>query len=74
MRREAQLLKSGDRISNTTTLGTKGLTPGDYRVEAVFYGWRPEDFSDADLAELAKFGSPFLRGEVPASGRITLIR
>jgi hypothetical protein len=74
MRLEAQLLKPGGRVGNTTTVPTKGLTPGDYRVEAVFYGWRPEDFSDADLAELAKFGSPFLRGEVPASGRITLTR
>jgi hypothetical protein len=74
MRLEAQLLKPGERLSNTASVDTKDLAPGDYRVEAVFYGWKPEALSDADLAELAKFGSPFLRGEIPASGRITLTR
>jgi hypothetical protein len=81
MGKEAQLLKPGDRLSNTVSVemrtvavDTKVLAPGDYRVEATFYGWKPEDFSDADLAELAKMGAPFLRGEVPASARITLTR
>jgi Tfp pilus assembly protein PilZ len=74
MQMEAQLLEPGDRLSNTTTLDTKALTPGDYRVEAVFYGWKPEQFSDAEVAELAKMGAPFLRGEVPASAKVTLTR
>jgi hypothetical protein len=81
MGKEAQLLKPGDRLSNTVSVemrtvavDTKLLAPGNYRVEATFYGWKPEDFSDADLAELAKMDAPFLRGEVPASARITLTR
>lgn len=74
MRVEAQLLKPGERLSNTVSVDTKGLAPGEYRVEAVFYGWKPEQFSDADLAELAKLGAPFLRGEVPASAKVTLTR
>jgi TonB family protein len=79
MGKEAQLLKPGDRLSNTVSVDmktvavdTKLLAPGDYRVEATFYGWKPEDFSDADVAELAKMGAPFLRGEVPASAKVTL--
>jgi TonB family protein len=56
----------------TVAVDTKLLAPGDYRVEATFYGWKPEDFSDADVAELAKMGAPFLRGEVPASAKVTL--
>jgi hypothetical protein len=74
MQMEAQLLKPGDRLSKATTLDTKALTPGDYRVEAVFYGWTPEQFSDAEVAELAKMGAPFLRGEMPASAKVTLTR
>jgi hypothetical protein len=74
MGKEAQLLKPSERLSNTVSVETKGLVPGEYRVEAAFYGWKPEQFSDADVAELAKMGAPLLRGEVPASTRIAVIR
>jgi hypothetical protein len=50
-----------------------GLPPGPYRIESALRGWRGDEFTDAQLAELAKMGNPFLLGEVPASARITLI-
>jgi hypothetical protein len=74
MNKGAVLLKPGDHTEGTLSFTAKGLPPGEYRTEAVLYGWRPEDFSPPEQAELAKFGSPFLRGEIPASGRITLTR
>jgi hypothetical protein len=74
MKRDAILLAPGEHFDGTWLEATSGLPPGDYRVEAVFYGWKPEQFSDADIAELAKLGAPFLRGEVPASAKVTLTR
>jgi hypothetical protein len=74
MGKEAQLLKPGERLSNTASVNTDVQTPGEYRIAATFYGWKPEDFSDADVAELAKMGAPFLRGEVPTSAKVTLTR
>jgi len=77
----------GERLSKTAILlkpreSTDGklsfdprlfkLPPGDYRVEAVLSGWRDDEFSRADLTSLAKWDAPLLRGETPASTRITL--
>lgn len=50
-----------------------GLPIGSYRIEAVLRGWKGDEFTDAELAELMKMGSPFLRGEVPSSVKIQLI-
>jgi hypothetical protein len=75
MSREAVLLKSGEHVGSTFRLGTTlfgGLKPGAYRIEAVLSGWAEEKFTEAEWSELARMGSPFFRGEVPASVRITL--
>jgi hypothetical protein len=72
--KDAVLLQPGERHSDTFTLASMMLPPGDYRVEASLYGWKPEDFSDAEQVEMAKMPGRFLRGEVPASARVTLTR
>jgi hypothetical protein len=74
MNKGAVLLKPGDHAEGTLPLSAKGLPPGVYRVVATLSGWKPEQFSPAEQAELAAMGGPFLRGEVPASTRITLTR
>jgi hypothetical protein len=74
MNKEAVLLKPGDHLDGTFLLDTKpfgGLKPGVYRVEAALTGWDEEKFTDAERSELARMGSPFMAGEVPASIRIT---
>lgn len=75
MTKEAVLLKPGERLEGSLQLDTtlfSGLPPGAYRVEAVLYGWNDKDFTDAERLALSKIGNPFLRGEIPASARITL--
>lgn len=75
MSKEAVLLKPGEHLDGTLRLDTKlfgGLKPGAYRIEAVLTGWAEEKFTYAERSELARMGSPFLRGEVPHSTRITL--
>jgi hypothetical protein len=67
------LVRPGEHVDGTLELSFP-LSPGAYRFEAVLRGWKGDEFSEAELAELAKMGSPFLRGEVPASIRITLAR
>ncbi len=74
MKKDAVLLKPDERFIGAWSIVHGDLPAGDYRVEAVFYGWKPENFSDAEIAELAKFGSPFLPGEVPTSAKVTLTR
>ena len=49
------------------------LTPGAYRIEAVLYGWRNDQFSDAERTELERLSAPILSGEVPASESINLL-
>ena len=76
MSQEAVLLKPGEHVDSTFRLDTTlfgGLKAGAYRIEAVFSGWAEEKFTEAEWSELARIGSPFLRGEVPAFTRITLI-
>lgn len=75
MSKEAVLLKPGEHLEGTLRMETKlfgGLKPGAYRIEAVLTGWAEEKFTDAERSELARMGSPFLRGEVPSSMNISL--
>jgi hypothetical protein len=60
--------------ANTSVRGTfAGLKPGAYRIQAALYGWREQDFNNAERSELASMGAPFLGGDVPASISIKLI-
>jgi hypothetical protein len=73
MNKAAVLLQPGEHVDGSTgELNHAGFPPGAYRIEATLYGWRYESFSAAELAELARMGNPFLRGEIPASMRVTL--
>lgn len=75
MKKEAVLLKPRQRLQGHLTLETTlfgGLTPGEYRVEVVLYGWNDKDFNQEQQSELQKMAAPFIRGEVPASTIITL--
>ena len=77
MKKETVLLKPGQRLHGHILLETNlfgGLTPGAYRIEAVLYGWSDKDFSQKQQAELQKMAAPLIRGEVPASTRISLTR
>ena len=49
-----------------------GLPDGEYRIEANLSGWTQEQFTDAELSELARLAHPLMRGEIPASVRIRL--
>jgi hypothetical protein len=75
MKKEAVLLKPGEHLDGSLQLDPTlfgGLPPGAYRIEAVLYCWKDDEFTDAERMELGKVGSPFLRGQVPASARIVL--
>src|ERR1035441_10839381 len=75
MKKEAVLLKPGEHLDGSHQLDPTlfgGLPPGAYRIEAVLYCWKDDEFTDAERMELGKVGSPFLRGQVPASARIVL--
>ena len=69
MSKEAVLLKPGESTSGTLELDPKlfHLTAGRYRVEASLTGWRQEQFSPEERAELEKMGHPFITGEAPAA-------
>jgi len=76
MSKEAVLLTPKQHLDGSITLPTTlfgGLKPGTYRIEAALYGWREQDFSEAERSELAKMGAPFLRGDAPASISIRLL-
>ena len=76
MRKEAVLLKPGERFEGTVKMDTTlfgGLKSGSYRLEATLSGWSESEFSPAQQSEMAKLGAPFMRGDVPASTRIRLI-
>lgn len=74
MRKEAILLKPGEHVDDSIELDPSmfSLSPGAYRIEAVLYGWKENEFSEAQRIELEKLGSPFLFGEAPANASITL--
>lgn len=75
MTKEAVLLKPGEHLEGTFLLDPNlfHLKPGIYRVEAALTGWDETKFTAAERSELARMVSPFMRGEVPDSIRITLI-
>ena len=76
MAKEAILLKPGDSTDGALELDAAwfgGLPPGPYRIEAVLYCWNEGEFSAADLKELSSTGRRFVRGQIPASLRITLL-
>jgi hypothetical protein len=76
MNKEAVLLMPGEHVDGTAPLviptGREGFPPGAYRIEAILSGWNYDRFTDAERLELATIGNPFLRGEIPASVRVTL--
>lgn len=75
MRKEAVLLKPGERLEGTVQMDTTlfgGLKSGSYRLEATLSGWSESEFSPAQQSEIARLGAPFMRGDVPASTRIRL--
>ncbi|PYY14689.1 MAG: hypothetical protein DMG60_19560, partial [Acidobacteria bacterium] len=76
MQKEAVLLKPGEVFQNSFQLETRmfvgKLMPGEYRLEATLYGWRDNDFTQAERATLTTFGHPFLITENPASTTIKL--
>jgi hypothetical protein len=74
MSKEAVLLRQGEHLDGTFQLDTTlfALKPGKYRLEATLSGWTEEKFTDAEWPDLARMGNPFLRGDVPASMRVTL--
>lgn len=75
MSKEAVLPKPGEHLDGTTVLDTKlfgGLKPGPYSVEASLTGWTDEKFTELERSELSRMGSPFMRGEVQGSIRVTL--
>lgn len=77
MKQETVLLKAGRHLRGHVVLDTSlfgGLKPGTYRIEAVLYGWNDKDFNEEQHSQLQKLLAPLLRGEVPASTRITLTR
>lgn len=76
MAKEAVLLRPMQYLNGSITLATTlfgGLKPGAYRIEAVLYGWREQDFDEAERSRLASMGAPFVRGDVPTSISIRLI-
>jgi hypothetical protein len=75
MQKEAVLLRPRQRLEGRISMDTSlfgGLKPGAYRLEASLSGWRENDFTPVQQAELMKMGARLMRGEVPASTRIRL--
>jgi len=76
MNKEAVLLMPAEHFDGTMQLvmpsAGGGVLPGEYRIESMLSGWNIERFTDQELIELATFGKPFLRGEIPASIRVRL--
>jgi hypothetical protein len=71
----AVLLRPGEHFDGTLQLDPAmfSLTPGAYRIEAVLNGWKNDQFSDAERAELERLSTLLLSGEAPASASITLL-
>src|SRR5579864_4422934 len=68
IRREAVLLKPGQRLQGHVMLDTTpfgGLKRGAYRIEAVLYGWSDKDFNQEQQSQLQNMHAPFMRGEEP---------
>ena len=77
MEKDAVLLKPMGYIDGTFEFDTsmfvdKGLKPGQYRLEAVLTGWKPEGFDYPQILSLETMKHPFLSGEVTASHPVGL--
>jgi hypothetical protein len=69
------LLQPGEHIDGILQLDPTmfgGLPSGSYRIEVTLRGWKNDEFTSAELDELAKLGNPFLQDEVTASASISL--
>jgi hypothetical protein len=71
----AVLLHPGEHFDGAVELNPAvfHLPAGTYRIEAVLYGWKSEQFSDAERTELERMRVPLLTGEVPTSEKIDLL-
>jgi hypothetical protein len=77
MTKEAILLRPGEHVDGTYPINTATfdfLKPGTYRFEALLSCWQQDEFSAQDQAELAEMKWPFVRGDVPASIKVVLIK
>ena len=75
IRKEAVLLKPGERLKGTVKMDTTlfgGLKSGSYRLEATLSAWTESEFSPAQQSEMARFGAPFIHGDIPASTHVRL--
>lgn len=71
----AVLLHPGEHFDGRLELDPAGfhLPPGEYRIEAMLYGWRYNEFSDRERIDLRKLDVPLLGGEAHAFTRIELL-
>lgn len=69
------LLHPGEHLDGRFELdpATFHLPPGEYRIEAELFGWKDDEFSDAERIELPKLGLRLLSGKAAASTRIELL-
>jgi hypothetical protein len=77
MQKDAVLLKPGQQATGSFRVDSNAfaneLRPGNYRLEAVIYGWNLA-FDNSQLSELAKMEAPFFMGESGASSQVKLLR
>ena len=79
MGKDAVLLKPMTYIDGTFEFDTsmfmdKGLKPGRYRLEAVFSGWKDDEFDAMQVLSLETMKHPFLRGQLTASHPVEMTR
>lgn len=74
IRDAAVLLRPGEHHDGTIVLDGRilKLPPGVYRIVAKLDGWKAEQFSIPERAELSKMAAPFLGGELSASTPVTV--
>jgi hypothetical protein len=72
--KEAILLQPGEHVEDSLDLDPSmfRLPPGAYRIEAVLYGWKENEFSGAQRIELERLGAPFVFGEARANTSVIL--
>ena len=75
MSKIALLLRPGEHFEGALQVDPSmfRLTPGAYRIEAVLFGWKNEQFSAAERTELEVLSGPLLGGELRASQPIKLL-
>jgi hypothetical protein len=76
--KEALLLKPGERRFGTAELELDkkffSMKPGLLILKVTLSGWTEKRFTSAELAELARLGHPFLKGEVSESMHVTVTK